>query len=58
MYNGKIGKYTFEFENNTKRIIVYEEGKGIDPVEYISVPENLTEKNFHYEIMDYTSKKG
>lgn len=58
MYNGKIGKYTFEYEHETKRIVVYEENKGIDPIEYIRVSDSLTEKGFHYEIMDYVSKKG
>ena len=58
MYNGKIGIYTFEYDKVTNRIMVYEEGKGVDPIYFISASENLTEKGFHYDIMDFVSKRS
>lgn len=56
MYNGKIGAYTFEYEGGSTKILVYEEGRGLDPIQLIEVSPNLSEKNFHYEIMDFVSK--
>lgn len=51
MYSGKINKYRFEHDSETNRIMVYEEGAGVEPVTLIHVSPNLNEKNFHYEIM-------
>jgi hypothetical protein len=56
MYTGKIGDYRFELEQETSRIVVYKEGTGVDPVAYIPVNKSLTEKDFHYEIMDFVTK--
>lgn len=56
MYKNKIGVYSFEYDNETSKILVFEEGKGVDPIQLISVKPNLTEKAFHYEIMDFVSK--
>lgn len=58
MYNGKIGKYRFELDDSTNRIMVYEEGKGVEPVEILKVEDNLTEKDFHYTIMEYFTKNN
>jgi len=55
MHQGKIDKYTFELETETNRILVYEEGQGIEPVSLINVKPNISEKAFHYEIMDWYS---
>lgn len=58
MYTGKIEKYTFEHDAKTNRINVYEDGCGVDPIELIKVNSNLTEKEFHYEIMDFVLHKS
>lgn len=58
MYNGKIGKFVFEYEASTSRICVYEEGQGVEPVSYIGVDSDLSEKDFHYEIMDFVMKRS
>tara|TARA_R110000803_G_scaffold120989_2_gene189089 strand:+ start:305 stop:481 length:177 start_codon:yes stop_codon:yes gene_type:complete len=57
MYKDKIGKFEFVFEEATTRIIVYRSGDE-SPVRYINVSEDLSEKDFHYEIMDFASKMG
>lgn len=57
MLSKKIGNYTFELEENTNRIMVYEEGKGVEPISFIRVSEGITEKGFDYEIMDFVSKR-
>jgi hypothetical protein len=51
MYKGVIGKYRFELDSETDRVMVYKEGDGVEPVAYISVKPNISEKGFHYEIM-------
>lgn len=56
VYSNKIGSYSFEYESESSKILVYEEGKGLDPIRLISVKPNLSEKEFHYEIMDFFSK--
>jgi hypothetical protein len=48
-----IGKYRFELDSNTNRIMVYGEGDGVLPVCYIQCKPNITEKEFDYEIMYY-----
>ena len=53
MYNGKINKYRFEHDSETSRIMIYEEGAGVEPVALIHVSSNLSEKAFHYEIMSW-----
>jgi len=58
MYNGKISEFRFEHDSDTNRIMVYEEGRGVEPVSLIHVKPNLTEKDFHIEIMDFYSKSG
>lgn len=56
MYTGKIGDLEFILEkDNNSRICVYAKGN-IDPIAYINVSSDITEKSFHYEIMDYASK--
>lgn len=57
MYTGKIEPYTFELNTDTNHIYVYEKGKGVDPVKLIKVEEGITEKDFHYEIMDFVMRK-
>jgi len=53
MYSGKINKYRFEHDSETNRIMVYEEGAGVEPVNLIHVSPNISEKSFHYEIMSW-----
>jgi hypothetical protein len=53
MYSGKINKYRFEHDSETDRIMVYEEGAGVEPVTLIPVSTNISEKAFHYEIMSW-----
>jgi hypothetical protein len=55
MYKGVISKYVFELEVETNRITVHCEGEGVDPVAFISVEPNLSEKAFHYEIMSWVA---
>ena len=55
--NGKIGEYTFELDSELSRIDVYKQGEGMDPSWYITVGQDIDEKSFHYEIMDWYSKK-
>lgn len=53
MYTNKIGKFRFELDTTTNRIMVYREGGGIDAIAFITVKPGITEKSFHYEIMDW-----
>jgi hypothetical protein len=53
MYSGKINKYRFEHDSETNRIIIYEEGAGVEPISLIHVSSNISEKTFHYEIMSW-----
>lgn len=56
MYTGKIGNLEFILEKNIKcRICVYDKGS-VDPIAYIEVGPSITEKSFHYEIMDFVAK--
>tara|TARA_R110001592_G_scaffold334486_1_gene618856 strand:- start:105 stop:284 length:180 start_codon:yes stop_codon:yes gene_type:complete len=58
MYTGKIGNLEFILEKDVNtRICVYNKGS-VDPIAYINVSSDITEKGFHYEIMDYASKHG
>jgi hypothetical protein len=36
--------------------MVYEEGAGVEPITLIHVSPNISEKAFHYEIMDWVAK--
>jgi hypothetical protein len=58
MYSNKVGAYSFEYDSESSKIFVFEESKGVDPIHLIDVVGNLTEKAFHYEIMDFISKRG
>ena len=58
MYKGTIGKYRFELDSETNRIMVYKEGDGVEPIAYISVKTGISEKAFHYEIMDWAAKQS
>lgn len=58
MYKGVIGKYRFEIDEDTSRIMIYKEGGGVEPIEYINVKAEITEKAFHYEIMYWAINKG
>ena len=55
--NGKIAEYTFELDSDLSRIDVYKQGEGTEPSWYITVGQDIDEKSFHYEIMDWYSKK-
>lgn len=52
MFKEKIGKFEFVYEQHSDRIDVYREGDA-SPVRYITVADNITEKDFHYEIMGF-----
>ena len=56
MYSSKINDLNFVLEKETNRIYVYN-GSSEDPFSFISVDEGITEKEFHYEIMDFVSKQ-
>ena len=58
MYKGVIGKYRFELDSETNRVMVYKEGDGVEPIAYISVKPGISEKGFHYEIMSWTADNG
>lgn len=57
MYKDKIGSFEFVFDESTARIVVYRAGDPT-PLRYISVSKDLSEKDFHYEIMDFAAKTG
>ena len=52
---GKIDNFDFVLEEETNRIFVYQQNNDT-PVGYISVNANISEKDFHYEIMDFVAK--
>jgi len=56
--NGKIGEYTFELDSTLSRIDVYQQGESSEPAWYIPVGRDIDEKTFHYEIMDWYSKRA
>jgi hypothetical protein len=51
-----IGKMLFELDDETNRIMVYEEGEGVEPVAFINVDASITEKEFECEIMWWVSQ--
>jgi hypothetical protein len=53
---GKIGKYIFRHDPVVNKIDVFEKPASTDPEWFIEVSEDLTEKDFHYEIMDWYAK--
>ena len=57
MYKGKINDLSFVFEEETNRIFVYK-GNLEEPFSFINVKEDITEKDFHYEIMDFVAKQA
>lgn len=58
MYKGVIGKYRFELDSETNRVMVYKEGDGVEPIAYINVKPSISEKSFHYEIMSWVADNG
>ena len=58
MYSGKIDKYRFEHDSKTNRIMVYEQGAGVEPISIINVSSDLSEKSFHYDIMAWIADNG
>lgn len=56
MHNGKIDKFRFEMDDSTNRIMIYEEGQGVEPVAFISVNRSISKKEFDIEIMDWYCK--
>jgi hypothetical protein len=58
MYKGVIGKYRFELDSETDRVMVYKEGDGVEPIAYINVKPDISEKGFHYEIMSWVADNG
>lgn len=55
MYEGQINDNWFVYDNDNNKITVFEKGD-IDPVAYIAVDPTITEKDFHYEIMEWVLK--
>lgn len=53
---GKIDNFEFVLEEETNRIFVYQDNNDT-PVSMINVKEDIDEKDFHYEIMDFVSKR-
>jgi|TARA_R110000796_G_scaffold101081_2_gene209805 hypothetical protein len=53
---GKIDNFDFVLEEETNRIFVYQQTNE-DPIYYINVYDNISEKDFHYEIMDFVAKQ-
>lgn len=53
---GTIKEYKFILKGETV-IEVYDESGGELPCSYIHLESPITEKGFHYEIMDWYSKK-
>ena len=58
MYKGVIGKYRFESDLETDRIMIYREGDGVEPIAYINTKPDISEKAFHYEIMSWVAESG
>lgn len=56
MHRSKINKYSFEHDPETNRIMIYKEGSGTEPIAFIGTEKNLSEKDFHYDIMEWFSK--
>jgi len=52
-YESIIGKYRFKLDAQMNKIEVYCETKGVEPIALIQVKQNLSEKEFHYEIMQW-----
>jgi hypothetical protein len=47
-----IGNLLFELEKETRRIMVYEENDGVDPIAFIgNIDPDISEKEFDCEIM-------
>jgi hypothetical protein len=53
---GQIGKYIFRYDPIVNKIDVYEKPASGEPEWCIEVPESISEKTFHYEIMDWYAK--
>ena len=52
-----IGDFIFELNEDINKICVYNKDRAGEPEWYISVDSNIDEKKFHYEIMDWYSKR-
>ena len=52
MYEGNIETNWFVYDSNNAKITVFEKGD-LDPVAIIPVDPNLSEKECHYEIMEW-----
>jgi|TARA_R100001129_G_C5322609_1_gene247991 hypothetical protein len=49
-----IENYVFKLDSVDRRILVYERDEMNEPYSFISIDdENLTEKEFHFEISDW-----
>ena len=55
---GQIGKYIFQHDPVLEKINVYEKPMSDHPEFLISVKSDITEKEFHYEIMDWYVKNN
>lgn len=57
-YESIINKYRFKLDAQMNKIEVYCESKGVEPLALIHVKQNLSEKEFHYEIMQWASENN
>jgi hypothetical protein len=57
-YESIISKYRFKLDTQMNKIEVYCESKGVEPIALIQVKQNLSEKEFHYEIMQWASENN
>ena len=53
---GQIGKYIFRHDPIVNKINVFEKPASGEPEWFIEVSDDISEKDFHYEIMDWYAK--
>jgi hypothetical protein len=53
MHTATVGKFRFDYDSETKRILIFREGDGVDPISIITVTNIKGEKDFHYEVMSW-----
>ncbi len=53
---GQIGKYIFRHDPIDAKINIYEKPANGEPEWFIESKDTISEKDFHYEIMDWYAK--
>tara|TARA_R110001606_G_scaffold326891_1_gene473685 strand:- start:557 stop:739 length:183 start_codon:yes stop_codon:yes gene_type:complete len=51
-----INNYTFRLNETASLIEVYDDSKAEEPYSFVGVGDNITEKDFHFEISDWYIK--